>query len=427
MNRIKRFARMARRFRRLFHAVTLAALIIHGGRCAGADRQVTASSTITGFSANGAVDGNRFSTDEGSLWMSRGGDSWWQVRFPEPRQVGAILQIHGDHEFLHQHVPANYRWQHSHDGNTWHDFGETAVRNEPRLYRIHRLHRSVVTRYLRLAMDADPDTPAALREVEFFADPRAEIPFPAWVIAVNSAEDAELHGAATPFIDLIRTCDDWAATPAQVVWHGDFNEALLEVEPAPLCAFFSGSYLEWCQRSREPWRGVERVLKGRNLPIWASCGGAQAMLILDVTGADHAWDCPRCRDARNPLLPIYSHIGHTGHALCGDYSQNVAERGAFKMCQVEDDPAFADLPEVFEVMESHVGQIAFVPPGWKRIVTKGPGAHTENQCLRVHDLPIYAAQFHIEMLGTPENSRRIMRNFLNEAERFGGYRQASDD
>jgi GMP synthase-like glutamine amidotransferase len=79
------------------------------------------------------------------------------------------------------------------------------------------------------------------------------------------------------------------------------------------------------------------------------------------------------------------------------------------------------LPDVFEVMESHVGQIAYVPDGWVRLATKGPGAFTENQCLRLADRPIYAAQFHIEMSGTPENSRRIMGNFLRLAKTWGGY------
>jgi hypothetical protein len=34
---------------------------------------------------------------------------------------------------------------------------------------------------------------------------------------------------------------------------------------------------------------------------------------------------------------------------------------------------------------------------------------------------VYAAQFHIEMAGTPENSHRIMANFLALAKSWGGY------
>jgi hypothetical protein len=38
--------------------------------------------------------------------------------------------------------------------------------------------------------------------------------------------------------------------------------------------------------------------------------------------------------------------------------------------------------------------------------------------------PIYAAQFHIEMEGTPESSRQIMGNFLGLARAWGGYHPA---
>ncbi len=115
---------------------------------------------------------------------------------------------------------------------------------------------------------------------------------------------------------------------------------------------------------------------------------------------------------------MYSHIGHTGTVPCGAYSENLAERGTFKMKQVADDPVLAGLPEVFEIKESHVGQIDYVPEGWRRIVTRGPGALTVNQCLRVKGYPIYAAQFHMEMGGTPENSRTIMGNFRRVAEEW---------
>lgn len=72
-------------------------------------------------------------------------------------------------------------------------------------------------------------------------------------------------------------------------------------------------------------------------------------------------------------------------------------------------------------MESHCGQIQWAPEGWMLIVTAGTGAKTRTQCIRVHDRYIYAAQFHIEMNGTPETSRRIMSNFLAQAKRWGGY------
>jgi hypothetical protein len=145
------------------------------------------------------------------------------------------------------------------------------------------------------------------------------------------------------------------------------------------------------------------------------------LAILEETGVDRPWDCPRCRDPKNPRLPIYSHIGHTAPAVCGDYGSNVGERGKYRVRQVAQDPVLAGLPEVFEIMESHIGQITYPPEGWVRVVTKGPHAHTVNQCIRVKDRYIYAAQFHMEMEGTPESSRTIMGSFLRLAREWGGY------
>jgi hypothetical protein len=155
--------------------------------------------------------------------------------------------------------------------------------------------------------------------------------------------------------------------------------------------------------------------------MWAACGGAQALAFLDEIGMDGPWDCPRCRDPKHPLLPMYTHIGHTGPALCGDYSKNIFERGPCNMLQVAHDPAFAGLPQEFKIMESHCGQIEYLPKGWVRVATRGSGSKTVNQCLRVKDRYIYAAQFHMEMNGTPENSRQIMGNFLKLAKEWGGY------
>src|SRR5262249_4028858 len=161
---------------------------------------------------------------------------------------------------------------------------------------------------------------------------------------------------------------------------------------------------DWCEQKRENWRGTQEVLKKRNLPLWAACGGAQGLAILEDTGVAKRWDCPRCRDPKNPLLPIYTHIGHTGATACGDYSKNIFERGKYPVRQLTRDPAFAGLPDEFAIMESHCGQIEYLPKGWSLIVTKGADGKTKNQCLRVNDRYIYAAQFHIEMQGTPENS-----------------------
>jgi GMP synthase-like glutamine amidotransferase len=85
------------------------------------------------------------------------------------------------------------------------------------------------------------------------------------------------------------------------------------------------------------------------------------------------------------------------------------------------DPAFEGLPREFEVMESHCGQVAYIPKDWCLIATKGPGGRTKNQCFQVKDRYIYGAQFHIEMEGTRDNSCRIMANFLSLSRQWGGY------
>ncbi len=405
---------------RYFIALCLLASIgaAHAGPPAG---EATASGSSAGTSPAGAIDGDRFGLGPKSLWKGNRGPGWWQVRFPEPRAVGAILQVHGDNEFLFRNAPRNYAWQWSSDGKAWHVIGETVVHRERRLFRAHRLKQPVRAQFLRLSVNIAEGDVAALREVEFYPTTDAAIPFPDWVVAVSSQEDPRDMGTGLSFVRLARRCKGWESVPAQGLWHGDFDEAFVAAEPRPLCAFLSGSTLEWCQCSREPWRGVQEVLKNRNLPMWGACGGAQVLAILEETGVDRPWDCPRCRDARNAKLPIYSHIGHTGPTVCGDYGPNVGERGKFRMRQVARDPAFTGLPEVFDIMESHIGQIAYPPKGWARVVTKGPGAHTVNQCLRVKDRYIYAAQFHMEMDGTPENSRAIMSNFLRLAKEWGGY------
>jgi len=76
-------------------------------------------------------------------------------------------------------------------------------------------------------------------------------------------------------------------------------------------------------------------------------------------------------------------------------------------------------------MESHCGQIGWAPKGWVQIAICGPEGKTKVQCLRLRERPIYAAQFHIEMAGTPESSQRIMGNFLRLAEKWGGYSMPS--
>lgn len=386
--------------------------------------EASASSVAAGSAANGAVDGNRFSLSPGSFWKGASdAKSWsWQVRFPKPLLIGSILQINGDHPSILSNAPRDYVWQVSQDGQSWQDIKETELRAEKRLFRLHRLVKPVRAKYLQIIIHRAFGDAPTLREVEVYAEASAKVLFPDWIVAVSTTtENSALPGEAEAFVTLARECPGWEKVLAQQVWMGDFDGSFVSAEPGPLCAFLSGNFLEWCQQDRELWRGVQEVLNGRNLPMWASCGGAQALAIIQETGVDKPWDCPRCRDPQNPKLPVYSHIGHTGPAKCGDYSKSIGERGKFQMRLVARDPAFEGLPPVFDVMESHIGQIAYVPKGWVRVVTKGPGALTENQCLRVENRYIYAAQFHIEMAGTPESSRTVMSNFLSLAKNWGGY------
>jgi hypothetical protein len=232
-------------------------------------------------------------------------------------------------------------------------------------------------------------------------------------VAVNMTHDPRLPGHGKEFIPLARRVDP--ELPAQQIWLTDFTPEFVDIEPRPLCAFLSGSFHDWCQVNREHWRGTSRVLARGTLPIWASCGGAQGLAILATVGVDHPWDCPHCRKADAPLLPVYGHIGHHAFKPCGDYAGCVFERGPHWIQPLGSDPAFAGLEHPFLAMESHCGQIEFPPDGWHLVATAGPGTLTRNQCLRWGSRPIYAAQFHIEMAGTASNSETIMRNFLKLA------------
>lgn len=399
-----------------------ASAVVDAAAADGPVGEATASGTAEASSPAGAIDGDRFSTEPESVWTGDAASCSWTITFPEPQAIGSLLQINGDDRMVLRNAPRNYVWQWSNDGESWRPIPETVVTHEKRIFRIHRLREPIETRHLRLLVHLSHGTAPTIREVEFYPGVDAEIPFDDWIIAVSSVEDPGSVEVGMRFVNLARECEGWENVSAQLIWHGDFDEEFVSTEPRPLCAFFSGSYLEWCQRSREPWRGVQAVLKSRNLPMWGACGGAQVFAILEETGVDKPWDCPRCRNADNPLSPIYSHIGHLAEAPCGDYSQNIGERGVFKMQVIADDPAFEGLPDIFEIQESHIGQIDYVPEGWTRVVTKGPGAHTENQVLRVKDCPIYSAQFHMETYAnTPENSVQIMSNFLKLAKEWGGY------
>lgn len=407
---------------REFRLFVLLLLLTAFRTVAAAAPDISASSIDPASSAAGAVDGDRFSFAPAASWVGARGETgwWWQIRFPEPREVGAILQIVGDHDFVFRHAPLRYVWQASDDGETWRDIPGTAQEHESRCYRIIRFAAAQTVRALRMRIDAAEGDAPIVREVEFYADPKARVEFPAWTVVVNTTHDPKLPGAGQDFIPLARSCDGWKQLQAQQVWLDHFNEDFVNAEPRPLCAFLSGNFKDWCQVDREPWRGTEKILKTATLPIWASCGGAQGLAILAETGVDKPWDCPHCRDLKNPKLPIYGHIDHIDPRACGDYSACVHERGPHEVVKIGDDPAFRDLPRAFKVMESHCGQIEWPPVGWSLVATAGAGTLTKTQCLRLDNHPIYAAQFHIEMAGTPENSRQIMSNFLALAQEWQG-------
>src|SRR5262249_33667097 len=153
--------------------------------------EATASSSVAGFEPAGASNGERFSVDKGAAWKGKQGAGrwWWQVRFAEPRPIGAILQINGDHPTVLRNVPKRYVWRWSTDGAIWHNLRETEVMHERRLFRIHRLSQSIRAQYLRLDIfEADGEGPT-LREAEFYDRPDATIPFGDWVVAVSTAEE----------------------------------------------------------------------------------------------------------------------------------------------------------------------------------------------------------------------------------------------
>lgn len=238
--------------------------------------EASASSTSPGSSPAGALDADRFAVDPAHLWKGGAGEQtwWWQVRFDRPRQPRQV-------------------------------------------------------KFLRLFIHQSQGESPVLREVEFYEKPSAAVEFPDWIIVVNTGEGAMSPLNPHLFVNLVRQCEGWQQSLFQQIAHADLDEAFAAAEPRPLCALLTGSGLDWCQVQREPWRGVQEVLKNRNLPIWGAWGGAQILAILEDTGVDRPWDCPRCRDPNAPKLPIYTHIGHTGPAPCGDYTKNLSKKGKF--------------------------------------------------------------------------------------------------
>ena len=303
-----------------------------------------------------------------------------RLSFPEARSLGAILQIHGDHEYALRNAPSRYVWQVSQDGRVWEDLPETATSDERRLFRIHRLGHAHRVRWLRLTITSALGVYPSLREVELFADPKADIRFPPWAVVVSTTGSASVPGeGSAAFPKLARSCDNGKDMQFQNVWLGDFHESFVTAEPRPLCAFLSGNFIDWCQQNREHWRGTAQILGGGRLPLWASCGGAQGLAILAETGIDQPWDCPQCRDSAHPKLPIYTHIAGSVVRKCGDYSGCVFERGPYTIAQLGGDPVFHGLAREFRAMESHCGQIEWAP---------GLGIDCDNECGRKNTNPV---------------------------------------
>lgn len=385
--------------------------------------EATSSSTSLDTAAQFAMDGDRFATETEHVWKGESNQSqWvWTCAFERPQAVGSILQIHGDDPTILRNAPREYCWQSTTESGEWEAIKSTTVVDETRTARIHRFERPITTRAVRLLIIAARGEYPTLREVEFYSDPLAKIEYPPWIALVSTLDTPSLPGPINGFIPLARSCAGFELLEFQQVWLDTFQESWLAIEPRPLAAFLTGNFRDWCEVPREPWRGTQEVLRAGNLPIWAACGGAQGLGILADVGVDQPWDCPHCRDAENPRLRIYTHIGHTADKPCGDYSGCIGERGKFQVLQTARDPVFNGLPREFAIMESHVGQLAYVPDGWTLIATKGSDGLTDTQCMRVVDRPIYAAQFHLEMDGTPENSRLLLTNFLQVAKAWGGY------
>lgn len=401
--------------------LVIAALLVPPARAELTELTTSASTTAAGHSPLGGRDGDRFAVTPAHTWRGASGDNgwWWEAKFAEPTAIGAILQITGDHEFVLRNAPRRYVWQVSDDELNWRDLPETRVNQEQRTFRVLRFKQTQTVRAIRLKIDGVTGDAPVLREIEFFAKPDAAIAFPDWIVAVNTTHDGTLPGHGQEFIPLAKSCEGWSGLQAQQVWLDAFTPEFIAVEPRPLAAFLSGNFKDWCEVDRALWRGTAEILKQATLPLWASCGGAQGLAILAETGVEQPWDCPHCRDPKSPRLPIYGHIGHTGAPPnCGDYSACVHERGPHEVVKVGNDPVFAGLPGAFQVMESHCGQIEWPPAGWSLIATAGQGTKTKMQCLRVAGRPVYAAQFHIEMAGTPESSRIIMGNFLGLARKW---------
>src|SRR6476646_7671768 len=79
--------------------------------------QTGAHATVSGqqiaFPAAGPIDGDRFSAERAWKGLSGAVRWWWKLQLTEPREIGAILQITGDHGYVLTNAPHDYRWEYS--------------------------------------------------------------------------------------------------------------------------------------------------------------------------------------------------------------------------------------------------------------------------------------------------------------------------
>jgi hypothetical protein len=97
---------------------------------------------------------------------------------------------------------------------------------------------------------------------------------------VNTTDKPELPSHGQEFIPLARECKGWENLQSQQVWLGTMEEAFVAAEPRPLCAFLSGNFKDWCEVSREPWRGMQEVLKHATCRCGLRAGARRAWRFL---------------------------------------------------------------------------------------------------------------------------------------------------
>lgn len=384
------------------------------------------------FPASAANDGDRYSCGKGQYWRGAKGEApWtWQIDFGGPRRIAKVYQIMGSGPHIRHHTPTDYLWQWSNDLTSWKDIPGSALTGDTRIFRIVESATAVTARYFRIKIASATDDEPSLREIEMFANSTDQVRNDPWFYAANINASNELPSYAANFVPTARQCSEWGNVQAQFLWVKDFNESILQPEPRPLCAFLGGSIPDWCQRERSEFVGLEEVLRNRNLPLWGSCGGGQILLILEQHGTSLSWICPHCEWSRPdyyltaPKPFIYGHIQCQGHTKCGEY-KCVMEKGDYDLAKVLPDPVLSGLPDPFNLNESHMGELKWLPKSWVLIATKGSKGLTVNQIMRVRNRYIYAAQPHMENGGRDRLS--LCKNFLDLAKSWGGYNPKGKD